>query len=239
MRPPPLRLIEIPQIERRQPLPQSHDWAGLLGFSKLSDGVARELADVVALMRTTPSLVVGLTRQREAAELKRCAKKLRRERRTGRPNIDIRLRLADPRLGFRTETFARLGPLTAAPTPELLAAVEARRREVEREPRINPQTEARKSAGGGALWFFLVHAAESVRDEPRAWWCFVLAALDEAGFPTEKLYEHPESLRPLLDELRAVARPPADKIRGWLASGGTAEALEALLALAEQTLPGG
>jgi hypothetical protein len=224
-RPSPLRLISIPQIEREQPLPQKHDYAGLLGFSRLLNGAAAELRHVIALMGATPSVVAGLTRQREAEELKRCAKNLRREQRTGCPNTHVRRLLADPRFGLGTETFLRLSSLTAAPTSELLAAVEACRREVERLPRINPQRQARESAGGSALWFFLVYAADSIRDEPGAWWRFVLAALDEAGFPTEKLYQHPESLRPLLDELRAAVRPSADELRDWLASGGTAESL--------------
>jgi hypothetical protein len=235
-RPAPLRLIGIPQVERGQRLSQTHDFAGLLGFATFPDGVADELARVFALMRKTSSVVVGLTRKRQAGELKRCAKKLRREQRTGRLNIKIRQLLADARLGLDTESFLHLEPLTAAPTAELLAAVEACQRKLERLPPINPQRQARESAGGAALWFFLVYAADNVRDEPGAWWRFVLAALDANGFPTVKLYEHPESLRPLLDELRAAARPQADELRDWLASAGTAEAL---LALADKTAHSG
>jgi len=121
-RPPPLRLISIPQVEREQRLSRLHDFAGLLGFATFPDGVAGELAHVFALMRETPSVVVGLRRKRQAAGLKHCAKKLRREQRTGRLNMGLRQLLADPRLGLDTETFLRLAPLTASPTSQLLAA---------------------------------------------------------------------------------------------------------------------
>jgi hypothetical protein len=212
-RPPPLTLISIPQVERRQPLPQKHDHAGLLGFSKLPANVAGELAHNIALARVTRSAVKGLTRQREVAELKRCAKKLRREQRIGRPDTHLRQLLTNPRLGLRTETIERLAPLTAAPTSVLLAAVEACRRDVERLPRVNPQREARESAGATAVWIFLVRAADDVRNEPGAWWPFVLAFLDDASFPTEKLYQHPENLRPLLEECVRALGPLADEVR--------------------------
>ena len=212
-RPPPLRLISIPQVEREQRMSRLHDFAGLLGFATFPDGVAGELAHVFALMRETPSVVVGLRRKRQAAGLKHCAKKLRREQRTGRLNMGLRQLLADPRLGLDTETFLRLAPLTASPTSQLLAAVETCQRRLERQPRINPQRQARESAAGTALWFFLLCAADSVRDAPGAWWRFVLAALDANGFPTVKLYEHPEDLRPLLDKLHAVASPMASALR--------------------------
>jgi hypothetical protein len=182
-----------------------HDFAGLLGFSRLTDDIESELAHVFALMRATPCVVTGLTRQRVAAELKRCAKKLRREQITGRPDSRVRRLLADPSFGLGTETFLGLVPLTAAPTSELLAAVEAHRLELGRLPRVSPQRQALESAAGAALCLFLACAADSVRNEPGAWWRFVLAALDATGFPTVKLYEHPESLRPLLDKLRAEA----------------------------------
>jgi hypothetical protein len=56
----------------------------------------------------------------------------------------------------------------------------------------------------------------------------VLATLDAAKFPTEGLHQHPERLRPFLDEFRAAKRPEADEVRACLASGGTAEELLAL-----------
>jgi hypothetical protein len=227
--------IAIPQIERGRQALRRDDFPELLGFSGFPDGVASELANLVATMRPTSSVVVSLTRQREALDLKRIAKKLRREQQTGRPNIELRQRLANPHVGWRTETFMRLAPLAAVPTADLLAAVEARRREVERLPRVNPQTEARESAAGAALFFFLVYAAPNVRDEPGAWWRFVLAALDEAGFPTAKLYQHPERLRPLLEGCQVAWRPLADQVRAGLAAGNTAEEL---LALTDQTPPG-
>jgi hypothetical protein len=246
-RTPPLKPISIPQVAREQRLSQLHDFADLLGFKTFPDGVADELARVFAVMRETTSAVVGLTRKRQAAELKRYAKKLRREQQTGRRNIKIRQQLADAHLhltifksapevgapcGLDIETLVRLGPLTAAPTAELLAAVEACQRRLEQLPRINPQRQARESAGGAALWAFLVYATDSKREEQGAWWRFVLDALDATGFPTAKLYEHPEDLRPLLNELCAVVRPQADQMRDWLASRGTAEAL---LTLADKT----
>jgi hypothetical protein len=58
-------------------------------------------------------------------------------------------------------------------------------------------------AGGTALSCFLVHAADNVRDEPDAWWCFVLAFLDSSGFPTDGLRQNPGRLRRLLDKLRS------------------------------------
>jgi hypothetical protein len=208
-RPPPLRIISIPQIERRQTLPQTHDYAGLLGFSRLPDNIARELAHCIALSRRSRSIVVGLTRQRVADELKRCAKKLRR-----RPNMQVCQKLANPAFGLDTETFLLLEPLAAAPTDKLLAAIEARQQAVARLPQVDPQREALESAGGAATWLFMLYAADSVRDEPTIWWRFVLAFLDDAEFPTEMLCQHPESLRPLLallksqsEELVASLRP--------------------------------
>jgi hypothetical protein len=200
-RPSPLTLIDIPQVEPKQPLSQMHDFASLLGLSKLPDEVARELAHCIAQARETPALVAGLTRQRQAAELKRIAKKLRRER-PGHPEIKVRQLLADPRFGFDTEIFSRLAPLASAPTAVLLAEVEACRREIAGLPRLSPQRGAGTSAGGTAVWFFLTYAAAEAVSDPNAWWQFVLAFLDTASFPTEKLYQHPEDLRPLLDAMR-------------------------------------
>jgi len=212
-RTPPLTLIRVPPVERQQPLSQKHNHAGLLGFSKLPQNVADELGHCIALAQVTSSAVKGLTRHREAAELKRCAKKLRREQ-PGRPNMHLRRKLANPYFGWRTDTIMRLAPLANAPTSELLAAVEACQREVEQLPPVNPQREARESAGATALWLFLNRAADDVRNEPGAWWRFVLAFLDDAWFPTEKLYQHPEDLRPFLAELeRVVLRPMADEAR--------------------------
>jgi hypothetical protein len=213
-RPPPLRIISIPQIERRQPLPQTHDYAGLLGFSRLPDNIARELAHCIALARRSRSIVVGLTRQRVADELKRCAKKLRL-----RPNMQVRQKLANPAFGLDTETFLRLKPLAAAPTDELFAAIEARAHEIAVEPQIDPQRQALETCGGFAVWLFMVYAADNVRDEPAVWWRFVLAFLADATFPTEMLYQHPESLKPLLsalksqsEELLARVSPELDKL---------------------------
>jgi hypothetical protein len=218
-RPSPLGLINIPQIEREQPLSQMHDFAGLLGFSGLSKDVVKNLAHCIALARETLSAVAGLTRQRISAELKRCAKKLRREQQTGQANTELRRLLADERLGLDTESFSRLAPLWAAPASELLAAVEARQREVDRLPRVSPQRQALESASCVALWFFQVYAADTIRDEPDAWWHFVRAFLDAAGFPTEMLYQHPESLKPLLarlrpqsEELLARVKPELDEL---------------------------
>jgi len=197
-RPPPLEPITIPQVEREQPLPRKHDYAGLLGFSRLRDNIARELAHCIALARTSRSIVVGLTRQRVADELKRCAKKLRR-----RPNMGVRQKLANPALGLDTETFLRLKPLMAAPTDELLAAIEARAQEVALEKQVDPQRQALESAGGAATLLFMDYAADCVRDEPAVWWQFVLAFLADATFPTEMLHQHPESLKPLLARLKS------------------------------------
>jgi hypothetical protein len=213
---PELTLITVPKIAREQPLSQMHDWAGLLGFSKLANEDAEDLAHFVALARVTPSAVVGLTRRRGIAQLKRWAKKLRHEQRTGVRNEYLRRLMTDPSLGLDTVTFLRLAPLVAAPASELAAAVETRTRELELEPDTDPQHEALVSAGGVALLFFLVCAANSVRDEPGAWWRFALAFLDAAGLPTDGLYQHPERLRPLLDELRAAVEPQAKAVRAAL-----------------------
>jgi hypothetical protein len=213
---PELTLIRIPTIARKQPLSQMHDWAGLLGFSRLPNEDAENLAHFIALARVTPSAVVGLTRRRWIAQLKRWAKKLRHEQRTGVRNEYLRRLMADPSLGLNTMTFFRLAPLAAAPASELLAAVETRRRELELEPDTDPQHDSLISAGGVALLFFLVYAATSVRDEPGACWLFVLAFLDAAAFPTEGLYQHPERLRPLLDQMRVEMEPLAKAAKAVL-----------------------
>jgi len=135
-----------------------------------------------------------------AAELESHAKKLRRG-----PNMHVRQKLQNPCFGLDTESFLRLELLTAAPDAELLTAIEARQQEVALKPQADPQTQARESAGGAALWFFLIYAAPTVRNEPGYWWRFVLAFLDDATFPTEKLYQHPEDLRPLLEHLKPLS----------------------------------
>jgi hypothetical protein len=206
--PPELTLISIPRIERGKSLSQMYDFAGLLGFSKLRDDVAGELSHIIALAEAGADAVEGLTPRKRAATFKRYAKKLRREQMTGRSNSSVRLLLSDPRLGLDTETFLLLEPLAAAPVTELLAAVEARQRDLDRQSRTSPQREALVSAGGAAVWFFLVHAGDNVRDEPGAWWRFVLAVFAVLGadkFKTEA--------RPLLNELRVAAGPLARTVR--------------------------
>jgi hypothetical protein len=210
---PELTLIDIPQIKRKKPLSQMYDWAALLGFSRLENEHAEELSHVIALAEAGPRVVAGLGRKRTAATLKRFAKKLRREQLTGRPNLDVRRLFAEERLGLDTDTFLRLAPLAGAPGSQLLAAIETRHGELERLPRRSPQRDALESAGGAAVLFFLVRAGDNVRDEPGAWWKFVLAVLAAAGFPTEKLHQHPESLRPLLERLRVEAEPLTGTVR--------------------------
>ena len=124
----------------------------------------------------------------------------------------MRQKLANPSLGLDINSFLLLAPLAGAPAAQLLAAIEARQG-TRAAARRSPQRDALESAGGAAVWFFLVHAADSVRDEPGAWWRFVVVFLDVAGFPTEKLHQHPESLRPLLDKLRVEAEPLAMTVR--------------------------
>jgi hypothetical protein len=152
--PPELTLIDIPQIKRGKPLSQMHDWAALLGFSRLENDVAEELSHDIALAEAGPDVVAGLGRKRTAATLKCYAKKLRREQITGHPNTSVRQRLANPRLGLDTETFQRLAPLAGAPASQLLAAIETRQKELETQPRKSPQREVLKSAGGAAVLFF-------------------------------------------------------------------------------------
>jgi hypothetical protein len=194
-----------------------YDWAGLFGFSKLPDGpLSGDLTHSIELAKATPAAVAGLTWPRRAKELKRWEKKLRREQRTGRRDMNLRRLIATPQLGLDSETFHRLAPLANAPTDVLLAAVETRRRELERLPRISPQRAAIEGAGGVAVCLFLIYAADSFCEEPGAWWRFVLAFLDAAGFPTEKLRQHPESLRPLLDKLRLELSGLANTVRADL-----------------------
>jgi hypothetical protein len=217
----PLKSRSIPQIERRQALSQlslteRDDFADLLGLPKLADNVTGELAHFIALAKPTLSAVAGLTRQSRAAELKRWEKKLRKEQQTGRVNARMRQLIANPLLGLDTETFLELAPLAAAPSSQLLAAVEACRRKIARLPRVSPQREARESAGGAAVWFFLIYSTDDVRDKAGAWWRFVLAFLKAAGFPTAKLHQHPETLRPLLDKLRVQASGLATAARADL-----------------------
>jgi hypothetical protein len=217
----PLKPRIIPQINQSQALSQLNQlpmdvFADLLGFSKLADNVTAQLADFIARAKTTTSAVTGLTRQARVAELKRWEKKLRKDQQTGRPNPRLRQLIANPRIGLDTETFVQLAPLAATPSSQLLAAVEACRREIERLPRVNPQREARQSAGGAAVWFFLIYSADSIRDEPGAWWRFVLVFLKAAGLPTVKLEQHPETLRPLLDTFRVQVSALATAVRAAL-----------------------
>jgi hypothetical protein len=193
-RPPPLNLINIPKVERQQPLPQKHDYARLLGFRILPDDAKSNLAHIIALMAASKGVVQGHTAQRVAAELERCAKRLRREQKTGRPDMRVRRLLADPRFGLDVDSFNHLQPFTSASTATLLAAVEARQREVAEMSRINPLWGALVLAAGIARELFLHYATGIVRNQPSACWDFILAMLDDAGFPTEALHDHPERL---------------------------------------------
>lgn len=200
--PPPLNLIDVPKVERQQPLLEKHNYARLLGFFALSADLKSNLAHIIALMAATKGVVKGHTAKRVAAGLKRCAKRLRREQKTGRPDAQVRRLLSDERFGLDIESFIRLQPLTRASTATLLAAVEARQQEVARLSRINPQWGNLVTAAALARELFLHCATDTVRNKPGACWDFILAMLDDAGFPTEALHEHPERLTSLLGPLR-------------------------------------
>jgi hypothetical protein len=200
-RPPPLTLVDIPQVDRNQPLSQMYDWAGLLGLASLPDEAAREMALAIALAREALARVLGLTLRRQADQLKRFGKALRRER-PGHPEIKVRQLLATPNFGWDVEIYERLAPLAGAPTAVLAAEVESCRRHLIGMREVDPQFRALVSAGGVATTFFLTYAADDISNKPDAWWKFVLAFLDTADFKTEALREHPERLRPLLDAIR-------------------------------------
>jgi hypothetical protein len=202
-RPAPLTLITIPHIERKQPLSQMYDWAGLLGLSRLPDETADLLAHDMAAARKAPGVVDGLTLRRQADELKRCGKALRRER-PGRPEIKVRQRLANPWFGWDTEILARLAPLVGAPATMLATEVEACRRHLMGMKEVDPQFRALVNVGGLALLHFLRYAADDTLDKPDAWWGFVLAFLDSSDFPTDGLRQNPGRLRPQLDAVRSA-----------------------------------
>jgi hypothetical protein len=130
--------------------------------------------------------------------------------------MTTRRMLADPTLCLDTETFLQLVPVALSPTAELLSAIEECLQKLEGQRRISPAREALVSAGGIAVWLFLLLAADGIRDEPGAWWRFVLAFLHAAKFPIERLYHHPESLRPQLAELYSAAGPFATIMRPYL-----------------------
>jgi hypothetical protein len=61
----------------------------------------------------------------------------------------------------------------------------------------------------------------------------VLAFLNAAKFETQTLHEHPERLKPVLDELRVAAGPSAKTIRDALSAGMTLEEIGAKIQSAQ------
>lgn len=197
----PLTRIDIPQIKPPRHLSQMYSWHELLGHDKPPPAAERELAHSIALSRASPNLAKGLTLHRQADDLKRCAKALRRER-PGHPETKVRQRLADPHFGWDTEMWLRLEPLMNAPAPVLATEVEACRRDLMKMKEVDPRFRTLVTTAGTATMLFLTHAKDERLNSSDKWWEFVLAFLHAADFEHEALHKNPGRLRPMLDKLR-------------------------------------
>jgi hypothetical protein len=167
--------------------------AGVLGLDALPDYLAILLACMLASHRAGRKTARGHTPARVAAALRRIESRMRR----GHDGPEMTREITDPHFGMDGETWTRLTPIVAdpdVPRDRKLNEIEARRREVEAMPRINPRRGLRVELAAEALaqiWYWY-----AVRRDDRArQWQFVLAILEAAGEGTEGLRRNAERLR--------------------------------------------
>jgi hypothetical protein len=187
--------MAMPDIRPAPLSPAEHRRFALLltDAAFLPDACAHLIAWLIAAHKQGRKLARGHTPARVAAALARIEGRLRR----GHDGPEAVCEITDPLFGIDGETHTRLAPIVADPDVPLdrrLAAIEARRREVEAMREIDPRYGLRVQLAAWALaqvWHvFAVDRGDTVRQ-----WQFVLAILDAAGEGTEGLREHPERLK--------------------------------------------
>jgi ParB-like chromosome segregation protein Spo0J len=162
---------------------------------------------MLATHRAARKLAKGHTPARVAAALCRIESRMRR----GHDDLEAIRPITDPLFGMDVETVERLAPIVAdpdVPPDRKLAAIEARRREVEAMPEIDALYGLRVTLVAQALtqiWpWYAVDSEDTVRQ-----WQFVLAILEAAGEGTEGVRQHPERLKRDVGRLLQLTAQPA------------------------------
>lgn len=206
-RPPPLARIPLPEI-RPTPLDGAdrRRFAWLLGRNALPDVCACAISRLIAAHIECRKLAKGHTPARVAAALRRAEDRLRR----GRDDPETTRVITDPHFGLDFETSTRLQGIVGDPEVPLdrqLAAIEARRREVEALHEIEPLYGLRVVLVAGALvdiWYvFAVDGDDGLRQ-----WEFVLAILGAAGEGTEGVRKNPKRLKRDVGRLLQLTAQP-------------------------------
>jgi hypothetical protein len=199
---PEIRLRPLYRGERRR-------LADLLGLGALPDECVRGIAWLIAAHRECCKQVKerrGHTPARVACALRRIENRMRR----GHDGPEAVREIADPLFGMDEETHSRLAPIVTdpgAPLDRKLAAIAARRSEVEALPEIDALYALRVVLVCEALrciWcFFAVDREDAVRQ-----WHFLLTILEAAGEATEGLRQHPERIKRDIGRLMELASQP-------------------------------
>jgi hypothetical protein len=172
-----------------------------LGVGALADHLAMLIACLIASHHEGRRLAKGHTPARVAAGLQRIENRMR----LGHGGPEITREITDPHFRYDEETVIRLAPVVAdpaVPRDRKLALIEARRREVETLPQINPRYALRVVLAAHALEQIWHHYAVDCSDTVRQWH-FVLEILEAAGEGTEGMRRNAERLKrelgPLLE----------------------------------------
>jgi hypothetical protein len=146
--------------------------------------------------------VKGHTAARVAAGLRSVESRIRR----GHDGPEMTREITDPQFGLDVETFTRLQGIIGdpeVPPDRRLAAIEARRREVEALPEIDARHGARVVLVAMALaYIWGVFAVD--RDDGERQWEFVLAILEAAGERSPGVRKNPKSLNRLRDDVQRL-----------------------------------
>ena len=186
--------IPMPEI-RPRPLYRAtrKRLAWLLGLYTLPDECVHGIAWLLAAHKASRERVKGHTPARWAATLHKVESRIRR----GADGPETTRMITDPLFGADVETWTRLAPIIAdpdVPPDDKVAAIEARRHELEAMPEIDALYALRVLLVTQALlwiwYFFAADRGDSVRQ-----WHFVLAMLEAAGESTDGLRKNPERLR--------------------------------------------
>jgi hypothetical protein len=200
----------MPEI-RPRPLSRADckRFALLLGPDPLPDVCAHTIAWLIAGHIECRKLTKGQghTPARVAAGLRRVESRLRR----GHDGPEATREITDPQFLLDDETFTRLQGIVGDPEVPLdrrLAAIEARRREVEALPEIDALHGLRVGLVAAAL-VRIWHVFAVDRDDAARQWQFVLAILEAAGEGTEGVRKNPKRLKRDVGRLLELTAQPA------------------------------
>jgi len=193
-------------------------FARLLGLDVLPDACVRAIAWLIAahiasrnqmkvIARNGEPRSIGHTPAKWAAALRRVESHMRR----GDDGPEITRVITDPLFGVDVETFTRLQGIIGDPEVPLdhrLAALEARRRELEALPEVDALYGLRVVLVALALvcvWYLFAVR----RDDTARQWHFLLAILEAAGEGSKGLREHPGRLKRDVERLMQLTAQPA------------------------------